>query len=131
MEINNITINLLSDLAVGAGESYQSGVDQDIVYDDFGFPYIPAKRLKGCIRESALEQEELYNQVLAEAGVKLDGEMVGANKDKLSQNVTTGPQKQMVGAEGAGSAGGAGAGDGGAGGMDDDLDAMLKSLNQK
>ena len=55
MEINNITINLLSDLAVGAGESYQSGVDQDIVYDDFGFPYIPAKRLKGCIRESALE----------------------------------------------------------------------------
>ena len=77
------------------------------------------------------EQEELYNQVLAEAGVKLDGEMVGANKDKLSQSVTTGPQKQMVGAEGAGGAGGAGAGDGGAGGMDDDLDAMLKSLNQK
>ncbi len=55
METNNITIKLLSDLAVGAGESYQSGVDQDIVYDDFGFPYIPAKRLKGCIRESALE----------------------------------------------------------------------------
>ena len=46
------------------------------------------------------EQEELYNQVLAEAGVKIDGEMVGPNKDSITANkVNTGPQKQMVGAE--------------------------------
>ena len=79
------------------------------------------------------EQEALYNQVLAEAGVAVDGEMVGANKDKLAQNVNTGPQKQMVGAAGAGTGGaGMGGGDaGGAGGADDDLDAMLRSLNQK
>ena len=77
------------------------------------------------------EQEALYNQVLAEAGVAVDGEMVGANKDKLAaQSVNNGPQKQMVGAGGAGSGGNAG-GDGGAGGADDDLDAMLRSLNQK
>ena len=61
------------------------------------------------------EQEELYNQVLAEAGVKIEGDMVGPNKDKISApQVNTGPQKQVVGAEGGG---------------DDDLDAMLKSLN--
>ena len=61
------------------------------------------------------EQEELYNQVLAEAGVKIEGDMVGPNKDKISApKENTGPQKQMVGAEGGG---------------DDDLDAMLKSLN--
>ena len=70
------------------------------------------------------EQEELYNQVLAEAGVKIEGEMVGAGKESLSTNaVNTGPQKQLAG---VGAVGGGGADAGG----DDDLDAMLKSLNQ-
>ena len=72
------------------------------------------------------EQEELYNQVLAEAGVKIEGEMVGAGKEALTSNaVNTGPQKQLdcVGAVGCSGAGG----DTG----EDDLDAMLKSLNQK
>ena len=73
------------------------------------------------------EQEELYNQVLAEAGVKIEGEMVGAGKEALTSNaVNTGPQKQL---EGVGAVGG-GAGAGGDAG-EDDLDAMLKSLNQK
>ncbi len=74
---NNIEINLLSDLAVGGGESYQSGVDQDIVYDDYGFPYIPAKRLKGCIRESALElvemglySKEIYDDLFGVEGIR-------------------------------------------------------------
>ena len=54
------------------------------------------------------EQEELYNQVLAEAGVKIEGEMVSAGKEKLSANQeNTGPQKQLagVGAVGGGDAG--------------------------
>ena len=33
------------------------------------------------------EQEELYNQVLAEAGVKIEREMVGAGKESLTSNV--------------------------------------------
>ena len=72
------------------------------------------------------EQEELYNQVLAEAGVKIEGEMVGAGKESLkADTVNTGPQKQLAG---VGAVGGGGAG-GDTG--EDDLDAMLKSLNQK
>ena len=69
------------------------------------------------------EQEELYNQVLQEAGVKMEGEIIGAGKEKLSSNaVKTGPQKQLVGM------GAMGGGSNATG--DDDLDAMLKSLNQ-
>ena len=62
------------------------------------------------------EQEELYNQVLAEAGVKIEGDMIGPAKDSIAANKVE-PQKQMVGAA--------------AEGGDDDLDAMLKSLNAK
>ena len=77
------------------------------------------------------EEEELYNQVLAEAGVKIEGDMVGPQKDPLASQVNNGPQKQLaqVGAEGSGSGnqGGGAPAEGG----DDDLDAMLRSLNQK
>ena len=71
------------------------------------------------------EQEELYNQVLQEAGVQIGDEMVGAGKEKI-EGEKVGPQKQLAGVGAVG--GGAGAGDAGG---DDDLDAMLKSLNQK
>ena len=71
------------------------------------------------------EQEELYNQVLAEAGVKIEGEMIGPGKEELQSQVKTGPQKQLAGVGPVG--GGTTGGDAG----EDDLDAMLKSLNQK
>ena len=54
-----IKIELLSDLCAYSGETYNSMVDTDVVYDEYGLPYIPAKRLKGCIREAALELCEL------------------------------------------------------------------------
>ena len=44
-----ITIKLLSDLCTASGETHNSMVDTDIVYDEYGIPYIPAKRIKGCI----------------------------------------------------------------------------------
>ena len=63
------------------------------------------------------EEEELLNQVLQEAGLKIKDDMVEAGKEKLTENkVSTGPEKQLVGAVG---------GEG-----EDDLDAMLKSLGQ-
>lgn len=54
-----ITIKLLSDLCTCSGETYNSVVDMDVVYDENGIPYIPAKRIKGCIREAALEMKEM------------------------------------------------------------------------
>lgn len=50
-----IKIELLSDLCTYSGETYNSTVDTDVVYDRYGIPYIPAKRLKGCLREACIE----------------------------------------------------------------------------
>lgn len=50
-----LEITLLSDLCVADGSSYASMLDTDICYDSYGFPYIPARRIKGCLRECALE----------------------------------------------------------------------------
>lgn len=50
-----IRIKLLSDSCIASGEGYNSSIDTDVCYDSYGLPYIPAKRIKGCLRESALE----------------------------------------------------------------------------
>lgn len=55
MGLYKITIDLLSDMCVSDGGVYNSFIDTDICCDKYGFPYIPAKRIKGCLRESALE----------------------------------------------------------------------------
>lgn len=48
-----IQITLQSDLCVASGYSYDGIIDTDICYDALGIPYIPAKRLKGCFKETA------------------------------------------------------------------------------
>lgn len=50
-----LEIKLLSDMCVSDGGVYNSSVDVDICYDRYGFPYIPAKRIRGCLRECAIE----------------------------------------------------------------------------
>ena len=55
MKKARIKMKLLSDLCVSDGSSYTSVVNVDVCYDTYGFPYIPAKRIKGCLRECAIE----------------------------------------------------------------------------
>jgi len=53
-----IKLTLLSDALTSSGESINGYIDQDIVKDDFGLPYIPAKRLKGILRASARDLKD-------------------------------------------------------------------------
>ena len=46
-------ITLKSDLCAGSGYSYAKIIDSDICYDAYGIPYIPARRIKGCLKEAA------------------------------------------------------------------------------
>ncbi len=49
-----IKLKTLSYALVGSGEGSVL-IDADIVFDDYGFPYIPGRRIKGLLRESAAE----------------------------------------------------------------------------
>lgn len=73
-------IKLLSDMCTYSGETYNSIVDTDVVYDVHGIPYIPAKRIKGCIREAALEllefgliSREEYEKLFGKEGNQQSG----------------------------------------------------------
>lgn len=55
MKEGKLCIKLLSDLCVSDGGVYNSALDTDICQDEYGIPYIPAKRLRGCLREAAIE----------------------------------------------------------------------------
>ncbi len=75
-----LSIELSSDLCTYSGDVYNSLVDIDVVYDSYGFPYIPAKRIKGCIREACLElvdfgvvPEDSYNRIFGEKGSRASG----------------------------------------------------------
>lgn len=48
-----LRIRLCSDLCVGSGYSYGGVIDTDVCYNENGIPYIPGRRIKGCLREAA------------------------------------------------------------------------------
>lgn len=50
-----ININLISDGLIGSGEGFGAIIDTDVVFDEVGIPYIPGRRTKGCLRDSANE----------------------------------------------------------------------------
>jgi len=51
--MGTITMELLSDALPGSGEGLAGIIDLDITHDERGLPYIPARRLKGLLLESA------------------------------------------------------------------------------
>jgi CRISPR-associated protein Csx10 len=48
-------MELLSDFCPASGDGFAGYVDTDVCFDDIGLPYIPAKRLKGVLRECGLD----------------------------------------------------------------------------
>ena len=56
--MGQILIKLVSDSCISSGENYNSSIDSDVCYDSYGLPFIPAKRLKGCLREAGLELQD-------------------------------------------------------------------------
>lgn len=73
-----LKLSLLSDAVPGNGEGLAGIIDIDICYDEYGLPYIPAKRIKGILRESAqdlvdyqMATAEQVNDMFGQSGTKM------------------------------------------------------------
>ena len=47
-----LVITLNSDLCVAVGDGFAGNVDTDVCHDDAGVPIIPARRIKGCLKDA-------------------------------------------------------------------------------
>lgn len=67
-----VHVKILSPLHLGSGGA-DIHVDTDVVQDDVGLPYFPAKRLKGLLYESGLEVAEMAEmaEMAEQSGVRL------------------------------------------------------------
>jgi CRISPR-associated protein Csx10 len=52
-------ITTISHTLIGSGEGFGALIDADVIFDEVGFPYIPGKRVKGLLRQSAEEIIEM------------------------------------------------------------------------
>lgn len=91
-ELNiELQIKLLSDMHLGSGKA-DVNLDADIVYDENGMPYFPAKRLKGLLYESAkeiLEMSAVSGKLLftEEAVENLFGHNTASRQDSSCQMI--------------------------------------------
>lgn len=83
-----LEITLESPCLIGSGEGFGAIIDSDIIFDEIGIPYIPAKRIKGCIKESAIEVCEMFEQ----SGIDILGDLknnreYGENSYKIISDI--------------------------------------------
>lgn len=60
MSIYELEVRLKSPALAGSGTGFGAEIDTDVVFDDIGIPYIPAKRIKGCLRDAAEVVREMF-----------------------------------------------------------------------
>ena len=72
-----LVITLQSALCAADGDGFASVIDTDIVTDTHGIPYIPARRLKGCLHEAAEEfvEREQIDAIFGRRGEKESGSL--------------------------------------------------------
>lgn len=54
-----LKIMLRSDLCAGNGESVGNVVDTDVCMDKAGLPFLPSRRVKGCLKQAAFDLEKM------------------------------------------------------------------------
>ena len=87
MTINKtIRMELLSDLCAASGDGFAGVVDADVHFDNLGFPFIPGKRVKGCLRECGMDilsvdtrYLECFKSIFGETGQSAPGGLTVGN----------------------------------------------------
>jgi CRISPR/Cas system CSM-associated protein Csm3 (group 7 of RAMP superfamily) len=87
MRTLQLQIKLLSSTLVGSGESGGAIIDTDIIFDEIGLPYIPAKRMKGCLRDSAEQVQYMLRRSGIPFRLEFDGTFgkIGEEFDELGK----------------------------------------------
>lgn len=72
-----LKIRLKSDLCAAVGKHYAAMIDLDTALDEYGIPYIPSRRIKGCLREIAqlCTDEEDISRIFGKPGSNRSGSL--------------------------------------------------------
>ena len=72
-----LRITLKSDLCAAVGKHYAAMIDLDTALDEYGIPYIPSRRLKGCLKETAemFMDSNSVNDIFGETGLSESGSL--------------------------------------------------------
>lgn len=71
-----LEITLMSDLCAGVGKHFAAVIDLDTAIDEYGIPFIPSRRLKGCMREVAVMiGSEKINEIFGKRGCNAPGSL--------------------------------------------------------
>lgn len=91
-----LKMELRSDAIPGSGEGLAGIIDVDIPHDEFGLPFIPAKRIKGILRESARDLEDVkpVKKVLQHSTEEIFGKR--GEKDGTALKISDGYIEQYV-----------------------------------
>lgn len=83
-----ITIALQSDLCVSSGKGWSTAIDNDVCFDKYGLPFIPARRVKGCLKAAAEFMEypaERIKKIFGTPGAGFEsGSGTGAGRFRIS-----------------------------------------------
>ncbi len=82
-----LCVRLLSRAVIASAEGYGALIDTDIVFDEVGLPYIPARRIKGCLRDSAIEVLDMLFEAKIEGFLDLTIERSDKFRYKLVNEV--------------------------------------------
>lgn len=67
----DLIITLKSDLCTADGDGCASAIDTDVCIDSHGLPVIPAKRIKGCLKDAARfigTDDEVIDEIFGKSG---------------------------------------------------------------
>ncbi|MDR2749315.1 MAG: hypothetical protein LBC41_01525 [Clostridiales bacterium] len=73
MAVATIEIRLESDLCAGSGQGFTHVIDSDVCYCKHGIPFIPARRIKGVLRDAAVyigKPQEVIDAIFGVSGNK-------------------------------------------------------------
>ena len=73
-----IYITLKSDLCAASGDGFSLSIDTDVCADKYGFPFIPSRRLKGCLRDAAEYidcDRDKINSIFGKSGNDISGSL--------------------------------------------------------